>query len=445
MESGGIIFWHLDAHDVFDSRRFARFTVGMRFTKENLHKITCPECGTLLFQYHVSDCGGKVHYYFPAWGAVIVRGDPTEFAYDALCARCGDMRRCVAVVELWPDACIGKPFTSLPETRTSFPDRRLHSIVGSTFRQLQKEHVSAGPCECARACMAAFEENMTRVRAIGDVPLRAAGYTKLLGSINGEQQRMLGEIARNECPDWDCDAGKRIRALHRQKWELLEGPLDKLLHTKILSDGSMELQNWALTFEDINTGVKMILAAQITLAWTAFEVLATDLWVAALNDMPNPLASKFAATKQEKGQEKSLTIAKMASYGNRDFDLSKLMGNILRDNKADFTSLRSTQFAYEKAFDCKVSAFDSDDLKLLELLRNLILHNAGIVDEKFIEDTEKRGLKQHRFCTSIQEKQPFPIDYRVAWGLIQNAVKCGLSLIDFVSTQMNLQHSPTLQ
>ncbi|HEX5424631.1 MAG TPA: hypothetical protein VFW94_13875 [Candidatus Acidoferrales bacterium] len=168
------------------------------------------------------------------------------------------------------------------------------------------------------------------------------------------------------------------------------------------------------------------------LAWTAFEVLASDLWVAAVNLQPNPLAVRFSQSLQDKAQGKSVTVSSLAAYGDHDFNLSNLMGEVLRD-KADFASLQTTRAAYERTFGTDVPAFTSPNLRLLELVRNLILHKAGIVDSVFLKALRDKAIKvSHPDLSTLEGGQQLPITRSLAAALIDSAVDSGIAIMEFV-------------
>jgi len=126
------------------------------------------------------------------------------------------------------------------------------------------------------------------------------------------------------------------------------------------------------------------LAQQVLSAWTAFEVLSVDLWISALNESPQNLVVAFTK-KPERDQEKSVPISAIQTVG---YDLRHSMGTILRNTgRASFISLSSTRRVYEKTFGSELPpVFHDENLRLLELVRNLFAHRAGGVDETFLRD-----------------------------------------------------------
>jgi hypothetical protein len=121
-----------------------------------------------------------------------------------------------------------------------------------------------------------------------------------------------------------------------------------------------------------------LLQSIVTQIWTAFEVLAGDLWESVLNEHPHGLAALDG--KDESKKEIALNLLQ-----RHHFDLSKLMGTILKP-KYNFTALDSTRRAYFAAFakdrEEISSAITDTLLDALNLMRNLIVHKAAVIDQK---------------------------------------------------------------
>jgi hypothetical protein len=181
-------------------------------------------------------------------------------------------------------------------------------------------------------------------------------------------------------------------------------------------------------------GMQSIHLSATVQAWTAFEVLKTDLWITAVNLLPE-LAVRFGNSGQK--QDKNFTLASLSKYGKHDFNLSGMMGTILyEESRADFTSLKSSRFAYDKAFGAAPALFDVQHLQLLELVRNLILHNAQNVDQKFIDEINEKGLAAMPECANLTPKEPFPLSGETASKFLETAGDCGNALLEFVDSKL---------
>jgi hypothetical protein len=157
-------------------------------------------------------------------------------------------------------------------------------------------------------------------------------------------------------------------------------------------------------------GVHHLQSAQLVGLWTAFEALATDLWVAMVNARPESLGKNaFLAPKRgrgdaretseegssrEKGHKKPRPSIPFDALGKRDFDLSHSLGDYISStDKFNFNRLSGMRAAYTAAFkadgkDLFKNVFcDPSDygMRALELVRNVIVHRAGVVDAWFVK------------------------------------------------------------
>jgi hypothetical protein len=149
-------------------------------------------------------------------------------------------------------------------------------------------------------------------------------------------------------------------------------------------------------------GLRVLLAAMVTTTWSAFEKMASDLWETALNKKPEGLAelngeppngliepkSQMTALASEDDKrnpaEKMLRLNFLQKYR---YNVRELMGTILRE-KFNFQIHWSIREAYISAFDRshpKVrGAICDSSFVALAAARNVFAHNAGVVDQDFI-------------------------------------------------------------
>ena len=142
----------------------------------------------------------------------------------------------------------------------------------------------------------------------------------------------------------------------------------------------------------LQESMQVLYSASISGSWTALECLATDLWVAALNEEPIILAQAAIASldgDQEPGEltAKHIPVGLAARYG---FDLRGCLGTILK-SKFDFTGISGIQKAYKvfvpnDEFILKVLA--QPEIRELEATRHVVVHRAGRVDEEYRKRTK---------------------------------------------------------
>ena len=134
---------------------------------------------------------------------------------------------------------------------------------------------------------------------------------------------------------------------------------------------------------DIHGAVEGLLKSTLVQTWTAVETLTQDLWESVLNEQP-----KYLAPLSGKGpSDKKVDLHLLA---RENFDTASKMGTILR-TKFNFTVLDDIRKAYSLAFASDREQIDaalsSESLDMLALVRNLIVHKDGKVDEKFVKES----------------------------------------------------------
>lgn len=125
----------------------------------------------------------------------------------------------------------------------------------------------------------------------------------------------------------------------------------------------------------------------VVLIWSAFEVLARDLFVDLLNDEPALLERLLAhpAAKKRFGVEK-IDWQTLARF---DYNLSSSIGSLLieRTDIDDIQTIREAYGALYPNASRLANALGSNDLWFLFQKRNLIVHRRGIVDAHYLAKT----------------------------------------------------------
>lgn len=137
----------------------------------------------------------------------------------------------------------------------------------------------------------------------------------------------------------------------------------------------------------LHRSLNSVMNTSICSSWTAFECLAGDLWETALNHDPRVLATAIlnndGGSSEVTGiKGKSIEVFLLNKY---NYDIQDKMGTILRE-KYNFSDARDVKKAYDQAFKFDASKLNFlSDLHELAQCRHLILHRAGIIDNKFIQ------------------------------------------------------------
>jgi hypothetical protein len=176
--------------------------------------------------------------------------------------------------------------------------------------------------------------------------------------------------------------------------------LDSMAQISVLVAGSGSART--------ESGFYAVLANQLTGTWTAFEALATDLWVKAVNLRPMTLGLAGLEAKAFDKKSKRVPIhpkrdvetpkpvrnpIRLDLLLEHHFNLSDKLGTILlRSRKFDFNRADGIMYAYAVLFGDaarKVFKKHNDALLILEAIRNVLVHKGGLIDGPFQERARK--------------------------------------------------------
>jgi hypothetical protein len=230
---------------------------------------------------------------------------------------------------------------------------------------------------------------------------RAAGGAAM--KVSGSIEEILGNSDKYK--EYLLAQGPLVRSLTESDPERIKAQIDAGL------ERSARHLSRVASNARVTPGVEAWLAAQIVSGWTSFETLAGDLWEAALNCHPNDLAELGT-------QEKTVPIILLQKYG---FDLSQRMGSLLKE-KRPFDRLENIRENYNLAFHIdgeKINeVLSSDLLDVMSSVRNLLVHHAGIVDERYL-----RRIKSLPFAPRAE---------------VGDRIKLDGDIVDRLSTAMKL-------
>lgn len=180
--------------------------------------------------------------------------------------------------------------------------------------------------------------------------------------------------------------------------------------------------------ESFQKAMRVMFFITTPLLWTAFETLARDAWITAIDAGPVSIGHRtFRSLRDEEVDDgirkKSIEVGILAKYG---FDLRGRLGTILQD-KFHFSSIEGISNAYQAAFPNEsafLATLENDDLKSAEQVRHLIAHKAGIIDDKYKKRTgTSQNIGEELVVTGAQVSR---------FG--QAVVEVGINLLAFVDT-----------
>lgn len=212
-------------------------------------------------------------------------------------------------------------------------------------------------------------------------------------------------------------------------------------------DGLIDLligHQWHYVLE----GFHSLLSSQLLLAWTAYEALATDLWVAAVNSRPHSLGRNAWVAERKSTEGRSEPAENQSDprtvswdvLAGKDFDLSTSIGDVLWEKRRfDFNSLEGLEAAYNCAFrfsnkkgqtavDPNVKVWFQGDgraeLNVLHALRHVIVHRGGKADSRFLSRVV--GVDAFR---GLEVRDSIELNGSLVAECTTASIKCGARLL----------------
>jgi hypothetical protein len=312
----------------------------------------------------------------------------------------------------------------------------------------------------------AFVSNMERVASLADFPINVVDISTTWARLG--TQACLRLVSK---PMLDQDDLQKDPDLMDKLTEEM-APLMKEWATKQLNvseyakshEHAIKQLNGYLSLEDPVSGIEGILAALLTGTWTAFETMAGDLWVAALNAQPEGLAqltgrpARIAklAGETSRGDEDDLSGAEstvgpdeskvvrlndIQALTHGDYDIRHKMGSLLR-GRFKFVTLSGIRQAYSAAFseqeqNARTASIDSalanKALDAMSIVRNIIIHKAMVADQEYV-----RKAKRCPLAPQIQAGDRLQLDGVICCTLISPVVAASVGLIKAVDTWLTL-------
>jgi hypothetical protein len=149
-----------------------------------------------------------------------------------------------------------------------------------------------------------------------------------------------------------------------------------------------------LAIPGIKHSISQLLSQCTVLVWSTFEVLASDAFAMLLNKNPKKAALILRDEKIRKLYP--LKDFFLEALEQADFDVSKTMGDILLEHRKldswdDICAMYNLLFPKSKKL---TETLRQDKLRQLYLVRNLIVHRGGKVDNMFLQQMGIDQFKQ---------------------------------------------------
>jgi len=190
--------------------------------------------------------------------------------------------------------------------------------------------------------------------------------------------------------------GDLIGSKEEQKIEI-ERRMEKLDNNDSL-DWSLNILDDLIKDDDtgIKQGIVSLLNFSTVNIWTIFEVLSGDIWIAIVNARPKTLGKAAVEYKKENLMK---SITNMMIESSFELSLKNRIGEIA-SSEYDFSSvsgiIKAFSIILEKDKPTIKLLFNKKELKEVQAIRNMIVHNGGVIDQAFcgmINDESKLGQK----------------------------------------------------
>lgn len=142
-------------------------------------------------------------------------------------------------------------------------------------------------------------------------------------------------------------------------------------------------------------------------SWTLFESYSKDIWINCLNEYPRLLNQKLINSSSVDNESdifgKTIPIHLLSKY---NFNISNHLGEIL-SQKYEFTRSDGIKKAYKDLLSVEESELhflNDDNLNQLEIVRHILVHNSGIIDNKYLNRSKRSGeIVATKLTISIEE------------------------------------------
>lgn len=158
---------------------------------------------------------------------------------------------------------------------------------------------------------------------------------------------------------------------------------DSIKESNILYENNEEIRK---CFENIGRNA-------LVNTWTLFETYSKEIWIKSFNQNPNFINSKIINTDNNLSNpilDKNIPLNLLSKYG---FDVSNHLGEIL-SVKYDFTGCNGIKKSFKDLFSLKddeIEFMNNDNLNQLEIIRHILVHNSGVIDNKYLSRSKREN------------------------------------------------------
>lgn len=282
--------------------------------------------------------------------------------------------------------------------------------------------------ESLKGIVSAFIHNTGRARAL------ALAFAEIAYIVRRDQWcmdcarlKIEGELQSPFCDTPVSEALEKEFASQRLSWEQASDDVKSSLRGHF---GVRYVQELVQSNPEMDVSLEALLSSIIIESWIAFETMAADLWVAAVDVGPAVLRKRVLLKTIKPGSEND-PVADLTSEDEIEHDPAKNLGSALRQaRKVSFQKLHSITRNYEIAFASRVKAIFADEngyIAVLAAYRNALIHNGGEADATF-----RKQVKGFHEFEDLPKNQKLVLDGELVYKLRNVSAAVGAKLLHFV-------------
>lgn len=300
-----------------------------------------------------------------------------------------------------------------------------------------------------REIASAFLNNIEQLREAALTPLLLVVYARAQQSVIDQACiSVFGDLQNRSTDDPRIEEFNGATRDNWIRWQEANESPEAFGERIFLAAG--ELDQLQDVHPSVSRGLEATLRGVVLGAWTAFEVLASDLWEAAVNAHPKTLASlrgdvsvRSQRSKRSFGAFPNASDDASATGKHirldflqaNDFNLSNMMGTVLRE-RFNFQILTGIQKAYLAAFALPESpvrrVIRDPAIVALASTRNLLAHRSAKVDQQFMSDHSQVPMLKSIFPDATLGSH-LKLSGLNTYNLIQPVLSLAVELIQGVS------------
>jgi hypothetical protein len=275
----------------------------------------------------------------------------------------------------------------------AIPDRDLLFIPVTRDEFVRLVDQAAEPCPSLRAIADAFTHNILAVSSMCSVPF-------LMGAVLVQDRRLhlltLAHQIREGAPWADASEQDRIER------EAVAAASQRV-ESEGLPPTEAVLRSAAPIADAFRDGIEELLREGLVLAWSALEVLVTDLVREVLNRKPECVEKIMADPVCRRWFD--LRAVPITLLQDHSFNLATSMGDVVLDQRRldGFPAMKAILTALFADEHDIATVLRNDGLHVLSQRRNIIVHRRGVVDAEFMRKVPAAGPVGSRIRTSAAD------------------------------------------